>query len=192
MSDLELISACTRNDKAAKKQFYEMFYPVLSAVSKDGGNTFVNYQINANVFSPNPSVFFGDYIGISAHNNVIRPIWMQMTSAGALSAWTSMVNPIVLGTVDAKKDNLNVISASPNPFHTTTSVEFSLEEKTNLTIQLLDVNGKLISESVKKKEYVKGNHKTEVNAEQLNLKPGVYFLVIYGDIKSKYLKLVVE
>lgn len=33
MSDLELISACTRNDKAAKKQFYEMFYPVLSSIA---------------------------------------------------------------------------------------------------------------------------------------------------------------
>lgn len=165
---------------------------VYMAVSKDGGNTFVNYQINANVFSPIPSVFFGDYIGISAHNNVIRPIWMQLTSTGALSVWTSMVNPIVLGTIDTKKDNLNVIPASPNPFHTITNIEFSLEEKTSLTIQLLDANGKVINEPIKKREYIKGNHKIEVNAEQLNLRSGVYFLAIYGDIKSKYVKLVVE
>jgi RNA polymerase sigma factor (sigma-70 family) len=33
MSELELIAACARNDKAAKKQFYEMFYPALSAVA---------------------------------------------------------------------------------------------------------------------------------------------------------------
>jgi RNA polymerase sigma factor (sigma-70 family) len=33
MSELELITACTRNDKAARKQFYEMFYPVVSAVA---------------------------------------------------------------------------------------------------------------------------------------------------------------
>jgi RNA polymerase sigma-70 factor (ECF subfamily) len=33
MTELELISACARNDKAAKKQFYETFYPVLSGIA---------------------------------------------------------------------------------------------------------------------------------------------------------------
>lgn len=165
---------------------------VYLAISKDGGNTFINYQINANVFSPNASFFFGDYIGISAHNNVIRPIWMQMTGSGALSVWTSMVNSVVLGIEDAKKDNLNILNAQPNPFKTETSVQFSLQDKTNLTVQIIDVNGKLIQEPVTKKDFMKGNHKLEINAQQLNLKPGIYFLVIYGDIKCKHVKLLVE
>ena len=33
MSELELITACTRNDKAAKRQFYEMFYSGLSTIA---------------------------------------------------------------------------------------------------------------------------------------------------------------
>ena len=165
---------------------------VYLAISKDGGNTFVNYQINANVFSPNASYFFGDYIGISAHNNVIRPIWMQMTSGGALSVWTSMVNPVVLGLEDAKKDNLNIINAKPNPFKTETVIGFSLEEKTNLTFQIIDANGKLISEPISKKDYLKGNHNFDINTQQLGLKPGIYFFVIYGDIKCKHVKLLVE
>ncbi|MBP7810401.1 MAG: T9SS type A sorting domain-containing protein [Bacteroidia bacterium] len=165
---------------------------VYLAVSKDGGNSFVNYQINANVFSPNASFFFGDYISVSAHNNVIRPIWMQMTNTGALSVWTSLVNPVILGLEDAKKDNLSILNAQPNPFKTETSVEFSLQDKTNLTVQLMDVTGKLINEPVTKKDFAKGNHKLEINAQQLNLKQGLYFLVIYGDIKCKHVKLLVE
>jgi hypothetical protein len=165
---------------------------VYLAISKDGGNTFVNYQINANVFSPNASYFFGDYIGISAVNNVIRPIWMEMTSSGALSVWTSMVNPIVLKTEDEKHDNLNILNASPNPFKTETIVEFSLENKVSLTAQLVDESGKKITELFSKKEFLKGNHKLEINSQQYNLKPGLYFLVLYGDVKSKYVKLIVE
>lgn len=165
---------------------------VYMAVSKDGGNTFVNYQINANVFSPIPSVFFGDYIGISAHNNVIRPIWMQMTGSGALSVWTSLINPVILGIEDSKKDNLNILNTRPNPFKTETSVEFSLSEKTNITVQLIDYTGKIINETISKKDFIPGTHKIKVNAQELNLSSGMYFLVIYGDIKSKYTKLVVE
>jgi hypothetical protein len=165
---------------------------VYMAVSKDGGNTFVNYQINANVFSPIPSVFFGDYIGISAHNNVIRPIWMQMTGSGALSVWTSLINPIVLGIEDTKKDNLNILNTQPNPFRNETGIEFSLSEKTNLTIQVIDHTGKVVGETVSKKDFSPGTHKIKVNAQELNLSSGMYFLAIYGDIKSKYAKLIVE
>ena len=165
---------------------------VYLAVSKDGGNSFVNYQINANVFSPSASYFFGDYIGISAHNNVIRPIWMQMTGAGALSVWTSMVNPVILGIEEAKHDNLNILNAMPNPFKTETSIEFSLEDKINLTAELIDASGKIISRPFSKKDFLKGNHKFEISASQLNLKAGIYFLVIYGDVKCKHVKLLVE
>jgi hypothetical protein len=165
---------------------------VYMAVSKDGGNTFVNYQVNANVFSPISSVFFGDYLGISAHNNVIRPIWMQMTGGGALSVWTSLINPVILGIEDTKKDNLNIINAQPNPFKTETTVEFSLSEKTNITAQLIDYTGKVVSETISQKDFAPGTHKIKVNAQELNLSSGMYFFTIYGDIKSKYTKLIVE
>ena len=91
-----------------------------------------------------------------------------------------------------KKDNLSILNAQPNPFKTETSVEFSLQDKTNLTVQLMDVTGKLINEPITNRDFMKGNHKLEINAQQLNLKQGLYFLVIYGDIKCKHVKLVVE
>lgn len=165
---------------------------VYMAISKDGGNTFVNYQINANVFSPNATYFFGDYIGISAVNNVIRPIWMQMTATGALSVWTSLINPVVLGIEDQKKDNLDNISLNPNPTKAETRLNFSLQNKTELTIQLIDYTGKVITEIVNKKEFTSGNHELPINLQQLNLSKGMYFVVVYGDIKSKFSKLIIE
>ncbi len=52
---------------------------VFLAVSTDGGATFENMRISQVPFIPNNCPtgynFFGDYTNISAHNNIVRPIW---------------------------------------------------------------------------------------------------------------------
>ncbi len=165
---------------------------VYLAISKDGGGSFVNYKINANTFAPSAAYFFGDYIHIAAHNNVIRPIWMQMTGGGALSVYTALVNPIVLGIDDAKKENLSLVTVRPNPFTTETEIDFGLERKTKLTIQIVDNTGRIVNEIAKGKEFSKGNHTLNINAQRYNLSSGMYYLVFYGDEKSKFTKLILE
>lgn len=64
---------------------------VYLAVSKDGGQSFQNIKLNAQAFKPNPFVFFGDYIGVSAYNNIVRPIWMEMHN-NKISAYTAIIN----------------------------------------------------------------------------------------------------
>ncbi len=51
---------------------------VYLAVSKDAGNTFENIRISDTPFLPNSGVFFGDYTNISAHNNIVRPVWTTL------------------------------------------------------------------------------------------------------------------
>jgi hypothetical protein len=63
---------------------------VYLAVSKDGGATFQNHKISESPFTPISRVFFGDYINISAHNGIIRPIWTRYEN-GNLSIWTAIV-----------------------------------------------------------------------------------------------------
>jgi len=52
---------------------------VFLAVSTDGGTSFENMRISQAPFIPNNCPtgynFFGDYTNISAHNNIVRPIW---------------------------------------------------------------------------------------------------------------------
>lgn len=64
---------------------------VYLAVSTDGGNSFKNYKLNTESFNPTPFVFFGDYIGISVYNNIIRPVWMQLHK-NKLSIHTALLN----------------------------------------------------------------------------------------------------
>jgi hypothetical protein len=65
---------------------------VYLAVSRDGGDTFVNALVSATPFTPDSTNFFGDYLGIAACSGVVRPVWTR-ADAGSLSIWTAIVNP---------------------------------------------------------------------------------------------------
>lgn len=64
---------------------------VYLAVSRDGGKTFKDYQLNEKSFKPIGLVFFGDYIGISAYNGIIRPVWTELDRT-KLSIHTALIN----------------------------------------------------------------------------------------------------
>ena len=64
---------------------------VVWCMSKDGGNSFQQQTISEKSFSPNEKVFFGDYLGISAVNGRVRPIWPRMDN-GKISLWTALID----------------------------------------------------------------------------------------------------
>jgi hypothetical protein len=99
--------------------------------------------VNANAFTPNSNYFFGDYIGISAVNNVVRPIWMQMTNSGSLSVYTALVNGTLLSVDNKEGENLSGLNCSPNPFKTETEVGFSLKKSASVRLTRLKQKLKL-------------------------------------------------
>jgi hypothetical protein len=64
---------------------------VFVARSTDGGATFQNARVSASSFTPDPSLFFGDYIGIAALDGRVYPVWTRM-EPGLLSLWTALVD----------------------------------------------------------------------------------------------------
>lgn len=164
---------------------------VYMAISKDGGVTFNNYKINTTTFAPTTNIFFGDYINISAHNNIVRPIWTQLQS-GQLSIYTAIIDPVTVGIYEARPEILSLPQVKPNPFKFETTVEFSLLKNLALDIQLVNNEGKILHQLADKKEYAAGKHQLTINTNQLNIGPGIYYLALYGDEKSKYVKLIVE
>lgn len=164
---------------------------VYMAVSMNGGNTFSNYKINETTFAPTEQKFFGDYLSISAHNNMVRPMWMQMSNGG-LSVYTAIVNPLTVGIYESRPETLGSITPLPNPFKTETQVDFNLNKNLLLNIELVNNEGKIIGSIANKKEFAAGNHSLVISAQKYNLKPGMYYLAFYGDEKSKYIKLILE
>ncbi len=86
------------------------------ATSTDGGETFAEEPISESAFTPSESIFFGDYIGISAHNGRVRPFWMRL-DGNQLSVWTALIeqNPADTVLIDGR-GRLVVV---PNPARTT-------------------------------------------------------------------------
>ena len=64
---------------------------VVWTVSRDGGITFDQTTISSSPFQPSDSRFFGDYLGIAAHNGRVRPIWPRMDQ-GRISLWTALID----------------------------------------------------------------------------------------------------
>jgi hypothetical protein len=64
---------------------------VYLAYSDDGGEHFTNVKINERPFLPSKGVFFGDYINIVAHNNIVRPIWMSLHN-NKMAVWTALID----------------------------------------------------------------------------------------------------
>lgn len=64
---------------------------VYIARSADGGETFVNERISESPFTPISQTFMGDYIGISAVNGSVRPIWTRVDST-KLGVWTAIID----------------------------------------------------------------------------------------------------
>lgn len=64
---------------------------VIWATSTDGGKTFQEETISNLPFTPNDKVFFGDYLGISAVNGIVRPIWPRMDE-GKITLWTAIID----------------------------------------------------------------------------------------------------
>ncbi len=127
---------------------------VFLAKSTDGGATWVNERISSSPFTPLYNVFFGDYSNISAHNGVVRPIWIRLAST-ALSVWTAIINfPVGLNQISAEvPSGFELKQNYPNPFNPATQIEFSIpqvtgSDKAKVTLVIYDALGNKVADVV--------------------------------------------
>ena len=62
---------------------------VYLARSTDGGETFTEFKVSQSPFTPNSSIFFGDYTGIAALIGKVYPIWTRMDN-NQRSVWIAI------------------------------------------------------------------------------------------------------
>ncbi|MBA4056570.1 MAG: glycosyl hydrolase [Marivirga sp.] len=63
---------------------------VYLAYSDDSGANFKSVKISESPFTPVETTFFGNYIGIAAHNGIITPVWVRMDDSKR-SIWTTVI-----------------------------------------------------------------------------------------------------
>jgi len=152
------------------------------AVSKDGGESFVNFRISESPFIPYANLFFGDYTNVSACNNVIRPVWARMQN-GLNSIWTAIINPDVVGIEQERLFPAQSVNVFPNPFSENSCIAYKLYEPSVVTIKLVDALGNTLATPLDHCRKDAGKYVEYISAEKYHLKPGIYFVII--DIGGK-------
>jgi hypothetical protein len=147
---------------------------VYMAHSTDGGTTFTNFQVSENWFAITPNNYIGHYIGVSAHNNIVRPVWTRIDNDYP-SLWTAIVDSIT--AVENYSDqvalsNFELSQNYPNPFNPTTKIKYSIPHEGYVTLKIYDVLGNEMTTLVNEE---KPAGKYEVKFDGDDLTSGVYF-----------------
>ncbi|MEO6882889.1 MAG: glycosyl hydrolase [Bacteroidia bacterium] len=147
---------------------------VYMARSTDGGNTFSNFKINKNYFVPDAETFFGDYVGLSVDNRMIRPIWMQLDKRH-LEIATALINDNMLGLPSIQ----NMLTApeipQENRVNDVFDFAFNLSEDDFVNLSVKNILGENILQLYKNNFFEKGEHDFIFNPKKYFLKRGIYY-----------------
>ncbi|MEZ5196438.1 MAG: T9SS type A sorting domain-containing protein [Bacteroidales bacterium] len=156
---------------------------VFMAVSKDGGESFINFKVSEEPFLPWSNIFFGDYNNVSSHNNVVRPIWTRLQN-GELSVWTAIVDAEAITTSILEKEQVPFATLEPNypnPFMQSTFISFKLKQEGNISLKVYDMFGKEVATIVKNEFRNAGKYIEQFNALNYKLSAGVYYFSLVGE-----------
>jgi len=156
-----------------RRNYLSLQTDVYMALSKDGGNTFINFKVSENPFLVSASNYIGHYIGVSAHNNIIRPIWTRIDN-NFPSLWTAIIDSVP--TVNVKPEEVIPSSYAlyqnyPNPFNPKTIISYQIPELSFITLKVYDVLGNEIATLVDKK-LPAGEYEVDFNG--IGLTSGIY------------------
>jgi hypothetical protein len=165
---------------------------VYMAYSTDGGETFVNFKVSDMPFLPISSIFFGDYTNVTAHDNVIRPIWTRLQN-GQRSTWTAMVNPLIVGVEDIQPviAAVELYQNYPNPFEETTHISFKLKRTARVNLAVYDQLGRRITTLIDGL-VSPGKHVRHFDATEHELAPGIYYFSLVSEQMNLHRKMIIE
>lgn len=164
---------------------------VYLAVSKDGGSTFRNFKVSESPFAPSAGVFFGDYNGITVHNNIVRPIWTRLHH-GNLSVLTAIVDTVYAGLPPVDHAPFSVEETYPNPFDESTYFSFKIRETTRVNLAVYDIFGRKVAGIIENQTLQPGKYTRLFNPALSNLPSGVYYFRLSSQEQYKYRKIVFQ
>ncbi|RYU77975.1 T9SS type A sorting domain-containing protein [Hymenobacter persicinus] len=161
---------------------------VYGARSTDGGQTFQNFRLSQSPFVPNPGVFFGDYTNITAHNNVVRPIWTRLDNQ-QLSVWTALIDVTVLANKNAATLPGLSLQVYPNPAREAVQAALQLPLAAPATVRLLSLEGQLLRTVLNHELITTGQRR--LTSPVADLAAGVYLLEVQVGEYSLHRKVLV-
>jgi hypothetical protein len=168
---------------------------VYVARSTDGGETYENVKVNTNVVSNLYNLW--DYIGISSHNNKVRPVWV----GNNYSMYTAIIDSFYSIGIKPISTNIpqeySLYQNYPNPFNPSTKIKFNIpllrgvdaEGGRGVLIKLIiyDVIGHGVTTPVNEK-LQPGSYETEWDGSDVS--SGVYYYKLLTEDYSETKKMV--
>ena len=176
-----------------RRNYLDNMTDVYLAISNDAGETFQNIKISNSPFNPYSQVFFGDYTCISAHNNIVRPIWTRLDSYD-LSVWTAIIDSVYtsIGVKAQTSVPVTFDQNYPNPFRDYTIIAYKVHSPVTITLKIHDVLGREITTIFNHKPVTPGKYIERFDASAYHLAPGFYYCSLeYGDQSIKR-KMIAE
>ncbi|MFA5032580.1 MAG: clostripain-related cysteine peptidase [bacterium] len=116
--------------------------------------------------------------------------YMQLSFTQDFPNWWDFINGDTLGISDNPKIpyTLTLLSPMPNPVSSYTNVRYTLPNKTNISLQLFDLTGRLVK-TFYSGEQVAGNHTLKL--QSVGLSKGIYFVTLKTGTLTKTQKLTI-
>ncbi len=165
-------------------------YDTYVARSTDGGNSFQNVKVSDANSSTLTGYWLGDYIGIAAHNNKVRPVWTTSIGWGNSNLWTAIIDTFTIGvkTISSNvPERFMLYQNYPNPFNPTTSIKYQITDNKYVELKIFDILGKEVETLVNEKQSP-GTY--EISWDGANYPSGVYYYGLSAGDYSETKKMV--
>ncbi|MFY0674958.1 MAG: T9SS type A sorting domain-containing protein [Bacteroidia bacterium] len=131
-----------------------------------------------------PDTWFDDVDYIGAFEPGVNGDWANWTASAAYGLANFNINVGI-------KENINIATATifPNPATNYATLSFTLENRDNINIKMVDVTGKVVV-ALRAAEYVAGVNQISINTA--SLKAGVYFIHMTAQNSNYTKRLIVE
>ncbi len=147
---------------------------VFMALSTDGGTTFSNFMVSESPFTPSQSDYLGHYIGVSAHSNIVRPVWTRIDNHFP-SLWTAIIDSTPTVSLSSRPyipSDFLLAHNFPNPFNSSTTIRYAIPQSSNVVIKVFDILGREI-DILKNEEQTAAAY--EITWHAKDIPSGIYF-----------------
>jgi len=172
-----------------RRNYYDISTDVYIALSRDGGESFTNFKISESPFLPSYYIFFGDYNNISAHNNIVRPIWTRLDN-DTLSVWTAIIDSVNTDIPDLSPAIVSEQESYPNPFSDQTYYAFKLHRRALVNLDVVDIFGRKVAGILNNQWLDAGKFIRQFNPAGNDLPSGVYYFRLRTGDKEQQRKIV--
>jgi hypothetical protein len=160
-------------------------------VSRNGTQKFDYYKVNEVSFSPVKNGSFGDYLGISAVNGVVRPIWMQQDKKKELNVYTAIIDEASLKNYNEQNNEIRLEKMIP--FADEMKVIFNTKEKMEISAEITKPLETGFQKIVfKNKKFRAGNNSMLIKTKDLSLQRGSYILTLYFKNRTTFTWITAE